>query len=149
MPAVVYVIGVFLLLADTSNSTVTPSTVADLVFPVAASAAYNIECNLVTSAAATTTGVQIAITGPASPTQLTWTRRSCASTTTIRQNQSVAYNVDAATASAGTARCVEKISIVLINGVNAGNVGLTLQSEIATSNTTVFSKSFCQLTRIL
>jgi len=131
--------------ADHSNSTVTPSAVPALVLAVAASTRYLIRCQLVTSSAAATTGVQLALTGPASPTALTWMRRSCAAATTIRNNQSNAYNNDAATASAGATRCIEEVHITLRNGANAGNVGFTLQSEIAASNTTVHIGSMCEV----
>lgn len=127
-----------------TNSTVTPTAVPTLLVPVAASTNYVMRCQLVTSAAAATTGVQLALTGPASPTELTWTRASCASAVTTRDNQSNAYNVDAATASAGTTRCIELVSIILRNGVTAGNVGFTLQSEIAASVTTVHVGSWCE-----
>ncbi len=129
---------------DTANSTTTPTAVTGLTLAVAASTNYVVRCQLVTSAAAATTGVQLTLTGPASPTALTWTRRSCSSTTAIRAFQSNSYNADAATASAGTTRCIDEVLVTLRNGSNAGTLGFNLASEVAASAATVHIGSWCE-----
>ncbi len=129
---------------DTTNSTVNPVAVTGLTVAVSASTNYIIRCQIVTSAAAATTGVQLTLTGPANSTAITWTRQSCASAATAANAYLNAYAVDSRTASAGTTRCVEQVLITLRNGVTAGTVGFNLQTEIATSLTTVHTGSWCE-----
>lgn len=131
--------------ANTSDSaTGTPTTVTNLTVPVAASTNYIIRCLLTTNSATTTTGVQITVNGPSSPTQVTWTRKSCSSTTALVNASINAFGTeDVRTASAGATRCVEPIDIHLRNGSNAGNVTFGVDTEIGASAVTVYTGSFC------
>ena len=128
----------------TDNTVAGATNITGLTWTAAANTGYRVRCNLVTSAAAATTGVQVGLTGPASPTELSWSRGSCASTTALTFASVNAYSADARTASAGTTRCVETVDMVLRNGVNAGAVQFTVNTEIDTSTVTVFIGSWCE-----
>src|SRR3990167_6544952 len=97
-------------------------------------------CLLTTGAATTSTGVQITVNGPASPTQVSWTRQSCSSTTAaIFANINAFGTEDARTASAGATRCVGPLNIHLRNGANAGNVTFAVDTEVNSSAATVYA----------
>jgi len=127
-----------------TSSSAADTSVSDLSISVAALTDYAIDCLLVTSAAATTTGVQLTLTGPSAPVQVTWTRSSCSSTTaTVFASINAFGTRDSRTASAGTVRCVERLNAVLLNGDNAGTVGFGLRSEVGTSAVAVHAGSTC------
>lgn len=130
---------------DITDSTLaTDTNLTGLLMAVSASTNYRMKCRLVTDAAAATTGVRVGITGPASPTQLTWSRTSCASAAASAFASLNTYAVDARTASAGTTRCVEELNLILRNGLNAGTVQLTVNTEIDTSAVGVRIGSYCE-----
>lgn len=130
--------------ADHTNTTTTPTTVPTLSFPVAANTQYAVECFLSVSAAATTTGVQITVTGPASPTAVTITRDYSTTATAAGRLSLSALGALNATASAGTAASIDMITMILRNGANAGTLGLQLDSEVAASAVTIRQGSHCR-----
>jgi hypothetical protein len=137
------------LAADHTNSTVTPTTIPDISIAVAANLDYVIECRFLTSAAAATTGVQITTVGPASPADVAVTRVYPTSATAVGMLSTAAFGALNATASQGNVQQTEEIVIVLRNGANAGAVTFQLDSEVATSLTTVHDGSFCQWRQLL
>lgn len=119
--------------------------IPDLTVPVDADTRYKIRCYLTTRSAATTTGIQITVNGPSSPTQVSINRQSCSSATANVFIQKNAFgSEDARTGSAGTTRCMESINIDLVNGANAGNVTFSLDTEVASSAVTVYEGAFCE-----
>lgn len=119
--------------------------IPDLTIPVDADTRYKIRCSFTTAAAATTTGIQMTVNGPASPTRVSLRRQSCSSATAMVLIQKNAFaSEDARTGSAGTTRCVESIDIDLVNGANAGNVTFSLDTEVAASTVTVYEGAYCE-----
>lgn len=121
------------------------NTIAGLSIPVLANSNYIIECTLITNAAATTTGLQTTLNGPLTPASLAWSRQSCSSATALVARQLNTFATeDTRTASAGATKCIDKNTINLQNGVNAGNVTFSLDTEINASAVTVHPGSFCE-----
>lgn len=131
--------------SDVTTSSAVADSTALTVTSLAASTNYQVRCVLTTDAAAITTGVQISVSGPASPTQLTWSRESCMTTTAglLRASYN-AYGIDAATNSPGTTRCNETLTINVQNGSNTGNLDILLRSEVGTSTVGVRKGSYCE-----
>lgn len=137
------------LSADHSNSTTTPTTIPTLSAVMVASSTYAVECLFVTSAAATTTGVQITTTvSGTTPTTLTGRRTYCTTATAVGNLLQNAVGALNATASAGTARCVESLNFIVLTAGGTATLGFQLDSEVATSNTTVHAGSHCR-TRLI
>lgn len=132
--------------ADVSDSTAGGSNdVPDLTVPVDADTRYKIRCNFTTVSAATTTGIQMTVNGPSSPTQVSIRRQSCSSATAMIITQKNAFgSEDARTASAGTTRCMESIDIDLENGANAGDVTFSLDTETSASAVTAYEGAYCE-----
>ena len=128
----------------TDNTLANATNITGLSWAVSAATNYRARCYMVTDAAAATTGVRVGVTGPASPTQLTWTRDSCASAVAARHASFTSYTADGTTASAGTTRCVDVVDFILLNGVNAGTIQWTLGTEIDTSQVAVRIGSWCE-----
>jgi len=88
-----------------------------------ANKAYAFEFGLIMDSDATTTGIDVTVNGPASPTSLDYVTESWTSATAKAFRGATAYNDNAANAnSCGTARRVYKISGVVRNGANAGDL---------------------------
>lgn len=124
--------------------------VTDLDFNIIPSTDYTVTCKLLTSAAAGTTGLQLQVTGPASPTEVTKTRNyhnnSAAAWTTTTQTAFDATNADdGATGSCSTSRCQTDVMVVIRNGSTGGTVELAIQSEVNGSAVTVYRGSYCDI----
>jgi len=123
--------------ADVTNATVNLSNVTGLSFAVSASTDYAFQFTIAWSSTATTTGIRIDLTGPASPTELTWSRETmlsgAAGTDAYQSRALVAYESDAATASVDQAntRRIARITGVLRNGANAGTLQVRFAAETA------------------
>jgi len=132
--------------ATTSNAAY--SAVSGLSIAVSASTNYTIMCNILTSTAVGTTGLQLQVTGPTSPTEITITRQyHNNSTTTYTPLTATAFNTastdDAAAGSCAAQRCLNPVMIVLRNGANGGTVAFAVQSEVSASNVTLHRGSYC------
>ena len=79
---------------------------------------------------ATTTGIDVSVTGPASPTSLNYTVGYWTSATAQTFRGATAYSFNtAATASNGTAQKLFTIKGIIRNGANAGNLSPVAKRE--------------------
>jgi hypothetical protein len=132
--------------ADVSNSTVTPAAITGLSFPVAANQNYTLECNLIYQAASTG-GLVVSFTGPASPTQVSYSLNEGLSATT--SGFSATTGTTFATTLGGVVTTAATnfpayLEMALENGATAGTVQVMFQSAAAVA-TTVKRGSYCTL----
>ena len=123
------------LASDSSTTSVTPASITDLAFGVAANTTYSFRCELV-SDGTTTSAPQYQFTGPASPTDFRATVTSFRASSTVATFESIAALSTLSTAC--TASClatgtrpVWTVAGVLQNGANAGTLQLQLASSTA------------------
>jgi hypothetical protein len=130
--------------SDVANSTTTFANVTGLTMAVAASTNYSFSCELSYTAAATTTALQLAINGPASPTAMRYSVRTSTTATAMHSASQNAYdaNTNPGTSLGSTAVPVRIVG-TFENGSNAGTLAIRLRSEVATSAVTVLRGSFC------
>lgn len=135
-----------LLTAARTNATTSYADITDLVIPVAANTRYDIECKLIYSANATTTGIGIGWTGPASPTlsagmMTAGLTSATVGGTTIGGNDTGGVT----TASVATSGNVATFEGVWSNGANSGNVQMRFKSEVAVASAIVIQAgSWCR-----
>lgn len=104
--------------------------VTSLSLPVLANKAYAFEFEIWADADATTTGIDVAVTGPASPTAIRYEQVYWTSATARTERAATAYDANtASTASNGTAPKPFRVRGVLINGANAGNIVARIKRE--------------------
>lgn len=125
--------------ADVSNSTVTLADVTGLSFPVAASSDYEFHFLIPFVSVATTTGIAVALNGPASPTLLAVKIEVPISATATVDRHTNAYNTEALGTGVDVASVPRLVQIrgVLRNGATAGTVIARFRSEVAASAVTV------------
>jgi len=146
--------------SDFTTGSTTFVNVTGLQFPILANRAYNFRCDFLYTAAATTTGIAFAMTGPTSPTTFTYATRICtgingtAGQGTICTTASTdaffeqVGNGDDSTATATTDTfsttnpSFAKIEGIILNGANAGNLTARVKAEVA-ANVTVKAGSSC------
>lgn len=134
--------GAALKTADQSNSTTSYADVSDLGLEVGANSTYIIQWVLVASSAASTTGIQLAVNGPASPTRFTATITCYTATNTPSTNHYEAYDTGLdLTDSAGSSRVHCLIRATLRNGANAGVIIPRVKSEVGSSAVTIHAGS--------
>lgn len=111
-----------------TNATTTASNLTDgthnMAFTVAASTNYAIECDLVYQSSNTTAGLELKVTGPASPTALNINYFNWTTATANHDDSQVAFAGTLGTAGSFTAttNLSGRLFINLANGVNAGTV---------------------------
>lgn len=138
------------LTADVSNNTTTIANVTGLSFPVAASTDYRMRCSLMYRSAATTTGIKVSVTGPATPTAVTGmftTYVSAAAAATVQGGLFRAYDGGAASSGVDTINVDTPgvLDVTFRNGANAGTLQVRFNSEVGTSNVTIKAGSSCDL----
>jgi len=135
-----------LLTADRTNATTSYADITDLIIPVSANTRYDIECKLVYSANATTTGLGIGWTGPASPTLSSGRMTSGLTSATIGGTTSIGNDTGGVTtASVATSGNSAIFEGFWSNGANAGNVQIRFKSEVAVASAIVIkSGSWCK-----
>jgi len=135
-----------LLTANRTNATTSYADITDLIIPVSANTRYDIECKLIYSANATTTGIGIGWTGPASPTQTGGSMRSGLTSATVGGTTSVGNDTGGVTtASVATTGNFAVFEGFWRNGANAGNVQMRFKSEVAVANGIVIQAgSWCK-----
>ena len=139
--------------ADTLNSTTTAVNVTGLTIPATLAAGkYAFECRFLFTSAATTTGIQPAITFPA---QVTMGARSfvplAATTMSISQGQNVSGTANAATATPGVAPLMYLGSfdgIFIVSGTMTSAIQITIKSEVNASEVAVKAGSFLRYRRL-
>lgn len=112
--------------ATYTNATTTFSSIPNLGFPVAASAAFYVECMIVWQGSATTTGAKYQWTGPAAPSAvvsgaifgITATTNANAAATALSTAMANTGTITAAT------NFMDVVRLSIVNGANAGTVQL-------------------------
>lgn len=120
---------------DQTNTTVTLADITGLGFPVLANTDYEFEFLVPFTTAATTTGLALALNGPASPTLLAVRITVPISASAVVDRFTNAYNTEAlgTAVDAANAPRLAVIKGVLRNGANAGSVIARFRSEVAAS----------------
>jgi hypothetical protein len=125
-----------LLTADVTNNNASANTIANvtgLSFAVLSGVTYWFEALIPYTSAATTTGSRWSITGPASPTLLTYRSEYTLTATTFTNNVANAYDAPSASnASSLTAGNLATIWGVIRPSAN-GTVTMRFASEVASS----------------
>lgn len=129
------------LALDVTNSTTTPLDVTGLGIPLLAGQVVFFEFELVITAAAATTGVQLGLNGPAGGTLTAKITTPTAVGTETPLNVAAYETFNPVTTSAGSARTLATIKGVLRNGANAGTLVPRLKSEVAGSAVNVLTGS--------
>lgn len=130
--------------ADRQNTTTTFANVTNLTLTVNASTAYTFHCQLHYTTAVGTTGLQLSINGPASPTAMRYSVHIATTATAVHNSSQLAYDtvVNPAT-SLGTTALPAEIFGTLENGLNAGTLAIRFRSEINASAVNILRGSFC------
>jgi hypothetical protein len=125
------------------------ATVTGLSLALEAGKSYAFEFGLICDSDATTTGIDVAITGPASPTTLNYTAEHWTSATAKAFRGATGYDDNAASAgSCGTARRLYVMRGVIVNGVNAGNLSPRAKREAVGTGPNVRAGSYALLTAL-
>lgn len=134
------------LTANRTNATTSYADITDLIIPVSANTRYDIECRLIYSANATTTGIGIGWTGPASPTLVGGQMIAGLTSATVGGTTSVGNDTGGVTtASVATSGNFATFHGIWSNGANAGNVQMRFRSEVAIANAIVIQAgSYCK-----
>lgn len=128
---------------DRTNSTVNFADCTGLSFDLAPNSHYAFEFVGAYNAAAGTTGLQLALNGPASPTLLRAVGQICTSPTAVQNGIITAYDSGInATASGGATALPFWIKGNISTGANGGTFILRFRSEIAASQVQIFSGSY-------
>ena len=123
--------------------------VTELGFAVEANKAYAFEYFLVCTSDATTTGIDVAVNGPSSPTALYYEQLYWTSTTVQAIAEATAYdNNTASTASNGATARIFRVWGILRNGANAGTLIPRAKREAVGSGPSVLAGSYGKLTRL-
>lgn len=120
---------------------------ADLAAPLEPDETVEFEADVVFSTAALTTGVRVAISGPASPALVVATSEVPVTATSYTVQHHTGYDQGVATtgvAVTGT-NYVAKIRGVIRNGPTAGNLVVRVASEVAGSAVTVRAGSVLRI----
>lgn len=123
------------LTAARTNATTSYADITDLVIPVAANQRLAIECHIIYSANATTTGIGIGWTGPASPVRTGGQMIAGLTVATVGGTTSIGNDTGGVTtASTATSGNSATFRGTWVNGANAGNIQMRFKSEIAVAN---------------
>lgn len=129
--------------ADQSMSSTTQVDITDLLVRIGPNQILHFHAYLICSAAAVTTGIQLGINGPASPTQVEATIIGWTDATTRATDGVSAYETfQANLSSAGATRRVFEIVGRIINGTTRGTFALRVRSEIGASAVSVLKSSW-------
>lgn len=137
--------------SDQSNSSnTTLADVTDMAWPMVASGEYVLEVVCFVVAAATTTGLVLALNGPASPTAVQYAMETPTSGTAGFHAGATAYETAlVSTASISTTLPhAQRLWGHIRNGSNAGDLVLRMRSEVSGSNATIRRGSFGRLMRV-
>jgi hypothetical protein len=131
--------------ADQASTSTTFADVTGMTFALSANTTYSIECNISYLSAATTTALQIALNGPASPTALRYTVQTATSATATHNASQSAYDTVTNPASALTTALPVRLVGTIENGSNAGTLALRMRTEVSASSVTIQRGSWCAL----
>lgn len=128
---------------DRVNSTVNLADVTGLSFQLAANSHYAFSFIGAYTAAAGTTGLQLAVNGPASPALIRMVATIAESATATRQGAAGAYDTPVnGTASGGATALPFYIDGNISTGATAGMFTLRFRSEVGGSAVTILSGSY-------
>lgn len=132
--------------ADVTNATTSYANITGLSFSVAASTRYDVECHFQYNANATTTGIGIGWTGPASPTFTTGRMVSGLTAATIGGTTIIGNDTGGVTtASVATTGNHADFHGTWSNGANSGTLQMRFKSEVAVANAIVLKAgSWCK-----
>ncbi len=138
------------LSSDVSKTATTWSDVTGLTFAVAANTSYEMTCNLIYRAAATTTGIGFALNGPSTPSIVAGQFTSNSSATALNGRSFIAYNGTGKTTGVTTANTdtYGLFTAYFKNGTTAGTLALRYSSEVSGSSVTVRSGSYCKIAEL-
>lgn len=123
------------------------ATVTGLDLAVLASTNYAFEFHILADCDAVTTGIDVSVTGPASPTQIEYECEVYTSATAKAWTSATAYDANPANAnSAGTARRWYRVKGILRNGLNAGTLSARIKREAVGTGPNVRAGSYSLLT---
>lgn len=125
--------------SDQASSSTSFADVTSMTFAVAASQTIAFRFELVYQSALTSTGIGLAVNGPASPTRLSYSTVIYTAGTNA-QTINVSETYDAGTnAAPGTANAnfIATVSGLLVNGSNAGTFALRVKSAVGGSAVTI------------
>lgn len=133
--------------SDISKTTTTYTDVTGLTFAVAANKDYEIKCSIIYRSALTTTGIGIALNGPASPTLVAGQFTSNSTATAFNGRSFNAYNGTGKTTGVQVANTdtYGLFNAYFRNGATAGTLALRYASEIGGSSVTIRTGSYCRL----
>lgn len=137
--------------ADQSNSSnTTLADVTDMAWAMAVSGEYVLEVICFVVSAATTTGLVLALNGPASPTAVQYSMESPTSGTAGFHSGATAYETALVATGVLSTTLPQAVRLWghIRNGSNAGDLQLRMRSEVSGSNTTIRRGSFGRLTRV-
>jgi hypothetical protein len=129
-----------------TNATTTPSNITGLSFSVLASTNYAMTCQLYYQGSAGTAGLDITITGPASPTNVFYSYDEAPTATSYQSSVANAFAtklVGNATVTA-TTNLHATVTLGLMNGTNAGTVQVQ-GSATGAGTVTIQPGSFCRV----
>ena len=129
-----------------TNATTTASNITGLSFAVAASTNYSIHCDLYYQGSAATAGLDITVTGPASPTSVFYSYDEFPTATTSQTAVANSFGtklIGNASVTA-TTNLHAIVAIGLVNGANAGTVQVQ-GSATGAGTVTVQAGSSCQI----
>jgi hypothetical protein len=129
-----------------TNATPTASNITGLSFTVSASRNYTAVCHLYYQGSANTAGLDITVTGPASPASVFYSYDEDTSVTGIRSSVASAFSTKlvGGLVIAATTNLHATVTIGLRNGANAGVVQVQA-SATGTGTVTVQAGSFCRV----
>lgn len=112
--------------------------VTGLSFSVAANKTYFFAFHVIADADAATTGIDVAVNGPASPTRIAYSRYLARATTTLAFATATSYDHNSAnTGSGGTTPTIQVCEGILVNGSNAGTLAARIKREAVGSGPNV------------
>jgi hypothetical protein len=140
--------------ANQTHALVAYANVTDLVFALLANTAYNFRFLVAYQSAATTTGIGLAMTFPASPTSIQYFQEYGGNLTAATAGASgttfaTAADTGATSIAVQTAATSYKAEVegLIVNGANAGNLQLRVRAEVA-AQVTIMAGSYGVLTQL-
>lgn len=127
------------LAGDVSSTSASLADATGLSFAVEANKKYAFQAEIMYRSAATTTGINISMNGPASPTRISFARRIFTSPTSAGVEFVVAYDGGSPSASVDSANTDRLIQIhgCFENGANAGTLIVRFATEVGGSQVTL------------
>lgn len=132
--------------ADVTRAATTYADVTGMNFTVAANRNYELKCSIIYRSAATTTGIGIALNGPASPTLVAGQFTSNSTATALNGRSFNAYNGTGKTTGVTTANAdtYGLFNAYFRNGTTAGTLTLRFAGE-TTTTVTIRAGTYCSL----